>query len=91
MYMFNMTILFHAKKCTNAITTKMIHCSKIPKSAGQVGSPLSGPNFQTRIVQPIIAAINNKIINIGKNISDALSPNVIEFVSFNGGAVSEAS
>ena len=83
-----MTIFLHATKCTNPITTKMTHCSKMPKSEGQVRSP-SSPNFQTKIVQPIITATNNKVINIGENISDALSPNVIEFVSFNGGAVSD--
>ena len=51
---FIITIFPHAKKWISETINKIKHWNKIPKSAGHVGLPSSGPYFQTKIVPPII-------------------------------------
>ena len=65
---------------------KMKHWKKIPKSAGHVGLPSSGPYFQTKIVQPIIIPSNINGIKIDRKMSFAPNPSPWLFVSFNEGA-----
>ena len=60
----NMATYPDANKCTNVTGAKRMHCKKIPKSAGQVGFPCGGPNFQTRNVQPMEITTTNVVIRI---------------------------
>lgn len=58
----------------------------MPKSAGHVGLPSSGPYFQTRIVHPIIIPSNINGIKIDSKMSFTPKPSPDTCVSFNGGA-----
>ena len=83
---FIITIFPHAKKWISETINKIKHWNKIPKSAGHVGLPSSGPYFQTKIVQPIIIPSNINGIKIDTKTSFAPNPSPWLFVSFNGGA-----
>ena len=73
---FIITIFPHAKKWMSAIINKIKHWKKIPKSAGHVGLPSSGPYFQTKTVPPIIIASNINGIKIDNKMPLAPAPSL---------------